>query len=266
MMFLRWELDTGRLHFQKSIENENSVVARARQTLLTKMEDPVVGVVPKFLLRGIDPKVLSEKYYAGEYANVSEPPSAVFNLQEVNHVSIPNYGNNPDLPCYEFKDKNNISVVIITSNNGHYKFFQKKEVLKKGGRCFWCLQDFDHERTPVPIRMEKKIDPKTNESYYFFWTEGILCNPQCALAYAKREALYDPLYKDSEFYLQFWHGLLHPHSSEKFLIPAPDYRLLKANEGHLDIADYRKNIYDYQRSTNTILIPAKVEYFQDRVD
>jgi hypothetical protein len=220
---------------------------------------------PNFVLKGIDPNEIKKKYSEGKYNNLHLPPSRI-RLSSVSHVSTAIYGSSPNDPKYQFKDKNNMSIVVVTSNTKKYDmYFRGIFENEKGGRCWWCLRDFVHKPVHIPIHMEKmKRDDKT---YYCFWSENIrCCGYRCAYAWVLRQALIDPLYKLSDYYLRMIFHFQYPNHADKILKPADDPQLLEVHGGSHKNEDFDKNNYFYKRTSNVVLLPAKVEYLQNRTE
>jgi len=217
---------------------------------------------PNFVLKGIDPNEIKKKYNEGKYNNLRFPSSKI-RLSNISHVSTTIYGSSPDDPKYQFKDKNNMSIVVVMSNTKDYEIYLRGIFENaRGGRCWWCLRDFEHKPVQIPIRMEKMN--REDKTYFCFWSENSrYCGYRCAYAWVLRQALMDPLYKLSDYYLRMIFHFQYPNES---LNPATDPRLLEIHGGCLTNEEFDKNNYRYQRTSNVVLLPAKVEYLQDKTE
>ncbi len=223
------------------------------------MKDSVVRFTPKFVLKNIDPKEIMKDYVEGKYESIELPTSRI-KISDVFHITTPCYGSSPEEARYQFKDKNNTSIVVVTSNCRNYDIYKRAKHFEEGGRCDWCKRDFESE--PVRIPIHKQEYKKNGKMYYFFWCEDECCDFSCALSHTIRESYRDHLYKCAEDHLRFLFRLLYPREK---LIKAPCYRLYKGKKGPLNDEEYKKHLYKYRRTSNIILFPAKVEYIQEQI-
>lgn len=218
----------------------------------------IVRAAPIFVFKGIDPKAIIEKYYAGFYSE-TEIPSSQIKPHEIFHVTTPSYGTSPEDARYQFKDKNNTSVVIVTTNSKTYdvykraKYYEDKEQI-----CPWCLRIFDDEPSKVSVRHQEK--QHKDKRYDIFWTINVnCCNPRCALAWCERESHIDPLFTVAYENTKLLYQMMFP--GEK-IRKAANWRLLETNDGSLTEEEFDKNKYTYERTSNIIILPAKEEFIQ----
>ncbi len=141
-------------------------------------------------------------------------------------------------------------------------------------RCHWDHHEFVGVCLGCPLSKINKEHLHTYQSQIFkrdvttkvydplhtevigYYTEGIFCSFECALAYAeskKKEVLYrDSSYLLQEIYLTlFGNGPVKP----KPIAPAPPHTILKAYGGRIDIETFRT-----QKNVN--YIPTKGVYFR----
>lgn len=220
-----------------------------------------VTFVPIFVFKGIDPKAITKKYFEGKY-NDSEIPSTQIKLRDVFHVTTPSYGTSPEEPRYQFRDKNNASVVVVTTNSKEYDLYKRaKQFDDKERVCPWCLRKYDCEPSLVATRHKQK--EIKGSVYDFFWTTNVFCcSPSCALAWHKRETGCDPLFKATYKDTELMYRLMFPG---KRIRQAPQWRLLETNEGSMTEEEFDKNKYVYERTSNIITLPSKEEYIQSQL-
>lgn len=231
------------------------------------MSDSVAHFAPRFVLRKINPKDISQKYSEGYYENRKIPLSKI-KVSEVFHVSNPSHGSSSDDPRYQFKDKNNASVIVVTSNSKAYTIYkQSKQYIDKPRTCPWCLRSFDHSPIPVVVKLNIKNGDKQytsskipNSIYYIFWTINVnCCSFPCAFSWIKRESYVNYRYKMAYEYMKILFKFIHP--GKKFF-EAPDWRLLDINDGPLSSEEFDKGYYKYKGTSNIIFLPAKEEFIQ----
>ena len=223
------------------------------------MSSSVAHFAPIFVLRRINPKDLSQKYREGFYENAPVPGSKI-RVSDVFHVSTPSHGSSPEDARYQFKDKNNASVIIVTSNSKAYTIYkQSKQFMDKPRVCPYCLRDFDHPPTPVVVRIDMQ-DENEDSIRYIFWTINVnCCSFACAFSWTKRESYSSYRYKRAYEHLKTLFRLMHP---EKRFVEAPNWRLLDVNGGPLTSEEFDKGYYTYEKTSNMIFLPAKEEFIQ----
>jgi hypothetical protein len=183
-------------------------------------------------------------------------------------------GDDTSFGIFMIKNKNGNEVVIATSSHKFFEEFNNKQEIKKGGRCETCLLDFETERIGYPVKYEEEKFLIQGEIphyriYYFFWIEGCFCSYECCL-YFIRNVLSKPcdsrdtILRESERMLKLLFKLLF--GENKILEPCKDPRLLDSNGGCLPLNEWRNKIYVYLRSDRIIIIPAKVEYLQFKIN
>jgi hypothetical protein len=214
-----------------------------------------------FVLRSIDPKQLRVDYLNEEYASSTIPPSRI-KASEIFYVNTPTFGCSPEEHKYQFKDQNNASMVIQTTNGQDYTVYKnKKRYAQRSRRCPWCLDDFKREPVRVPVRVQ--TFQTDHQSQMIFWDTGVCCcSFGCALSWANREAKDSPCYERSPRLVQLLFDLSYPSKS---LVPTPPYQFHENHGGSQSESEYRKNIYQYERINNVIYLPAKEEYLQKKV-
>lgn len=219
---------------------------------------------PIFVLKGIAPKTLRDNYFQGRYENL-ETPSSKINVSEVFYLNTPTFGCTPEDPRYQFKDQNNVSIVVLTTNTKNYTIYkEKKHYITSSNtprRCPWCLEDYVCEPVRIPVRMETfNLETKTQ---FIFWDAGICCcSFGCAIGWCRREAHVSPCYQQSQYLLSLLFKMMYPNQE---LIETPPFNMLSLHGGPLSVEEYRKHVYKYERTNNLVFLPVKEEYLQHQV-
>jgi hypothetical protein len=98
----------------------------------------------------------------------------------------------------------------------------------KDTSCFWCCHSFSWMQCVLPV---------SYDAYKNMYTcEGNFCSPECALAYAYKEAGTESTKWHRHSLLRHIYGSLY---TNKDLSPAPPRTLLRMFGGPLDIEQYR---------------------------
>jgi len=233
----------------------------------------IIRINPTFRLRGIDPAQIYREYLAGASSHITQPPSSVKIMADEPLVA-PSYGTDAHAPIYQVRDRGNRAIIMATSNHRNFEVYHKTGQFPLGGRCEWCRQDFKHEGNGMVVayRLDHLLlcdhEGKSSlERTHNFWTEGTMCDHECALAQAELLAaivpnLRDPIYLDAPSSVKLLYSLMYPDEPE--LIAAQDYRLIAENGGSIPYAQFKKGRHIWKRSSNLLIIPAKVSYQQLR--
>lgn len=227
--------------------------------------DTITHITPTFLLKGIDPVKVITNYLNRKYDSLRLPLTKITTATNFTPVSLlPRYGDSVNDQTYIYRDKTNNQQIITTSN--HYSYSIVRDNIENGrpiqllvkGKCRWCHLELKVEPVGIPI----KIEILGNRSYVFH-VDGQYCSFECCYAGLKRLNIpnpyyRDPLYMDSEQMLKLMYSVIYPNAGR--LREAPDWTLLKENDGPLDAKEFFNNSHIYQRTTNIILLPVKIEY------
>lgn len=92
-----------------------------------------ISLTPTFLLRGIDPIQLAEKYEEGQFSQLTlkdlQGTISTFLANKPANVQLTTaLTENSDDPIYIFKLKNAMTQTIVTTNNNVYRFFTHEEI------------------------------------------------------------------------------------------------------------------------------------------
>lgn len=228
---------------------------------------------PIFVLRQVNVVDLIQRYNNGEFTKVAKPPSSKIDVVKSAPIMAPTYGKTMHEATCVIKDRMDKSIIIYTSNVNNFETFTKSNgTMPKGGRCDWCRRTFTQESQGIPIAYKEEEALRLGENgvlvsqnYYAFWDEGTYCTYRCVLADIIKfkevgPQQRDQLYLNSESALRFRFSLQYPEAGP--LKPAHDYRLLKENGGSLTDEEFDSDKYVYLRTSNVLLIPAKVAYIR----
>ncbi len=221
----------------------------------------VTGYTPTFLLRGVDPITVFQRYLAGEFHSVTEPPSKITFVKGVSAIN-PDRGDDASSETYTYRDKTNTRQTIVTTNHAAFVSTQGG-VRYKPNKCIWCRRSLENIPTdPVGIPVQMDRDTVTGR-LVFHEDQPYHCRPECMLANLRRRQanrIYrETMYIDAESLANLRHQKIT--GTTECIKEAKDWLLYHENGGPLDDEEYFKNSTYYHRSSNIICIPAKVEYF-----
>lgn len=242
---------------------------------------PKMTVNPAFVLPGIDPWVIREKYHQGFFKSLRLPLGRKANLPLVNSAIQAPIGTTPMDDSFSIKLKNNAMQTIVTTNTLYFNLFTKEnQTLPIGGICHWCRFSYEEHSICIPTQ-KKQIPIETTLSeqlqtlpleqwgYNIYFGEGLFCSPQCALAALNANRFINNNfilhYQYAETYLQEIYVMLQLAvgiKDFKALRPAPDYRLSKAMGGPLEKEEYHRNSSIYIPIPGVVLAPIKFEFIR----
>jgi hypothetical protein len=233
-------------------------------------------IIPTFLLKGLNPNQLLIDYQSGFFSRQSISKSKIAIVQN-KPILAPVYGTTNHSSIFTIKDKNNCSIVIATTGHADFEVFTTSGgKLPTGGRCDLCKEDFTETAVGYPVGY-KEITVLTNDDsnvrnaryriIYAFWVEKRFCTFECALGYVRmilvRPSDYrDTTIRDAERLLKTLHKLMYPNSGP--LRPAQDPSLLIINGGSLTKEQWQDQRHVYIRTNRVLMIPAKIEYDQQK--
>jgi len=228
---------------------------------------PIIEILPTFLLRGIEPQKIINKYLEGGYSEINKNTieKKKINTQNIETLQLlPQYDKTHESEIYTYVDKSNVTRIVGTTNHAAYLIVKNsdgKELPYGNGRkCDWCHLELKAPPIGIPIKFEWIEDKNT---YIFHTDENLYDTFECCFSGLKRLTppyftYRDPLRMDSEQMLRFMYSVMYP--KEKKLKEAPDWKLLKENGGFVSQKDFFDGLHEYKRTPNIILLPAKVEY------
>lgn len=254
------------------------------------MNTTTAKISPSFLLKGLDPISVINKYQSGFFSSITAGKALTIELSKKNAgpTLAPVYGTSNSESVFSFKDRHNSNIVIATSNHQNYETFRRNGGhLQCGGRCDFCKEDFEHTVIGYPIAFQENVvltnaDMDVNSAVYniiyVFWVEGTFCSFECALGYLnliRSPSIHqsDLTLKDSEMYLKLMYKLMYPQNG--ILRPAQDPKLLKEvsnnnntsmvsiHHGSLSREEWSDPKHTYMRTDRVALFPVKVEYLRN---
>lgn len=222
-----------------------------------------------FVLKGINPSALDEKYNLAEMKSSSLSSAMLDNKTRLLDLQMQNRHDSNHFSFLDESKKDHQCVVTM-------KKYISQETLPESTmvHCFWCRHDFTYKPIGCPVeyiphRMIKKYHSEITKDVYvlrenvtsaqlrellpdenshvqiqnrdYYLIDGVFCSFNCCLAFIKMNA-NEPLYHNSENYIKkMYYDIFGPNAAP--LVPAPSWRLLKNYGGHMTIEEYRKNFY-----------------------
>lgn len=231
--------------------------------------DAKAKITPTFLLKGISPKILLEKYLAEQFPNREKKK---ISISKSSCILLSPYTDCNNTGVFYLKDKHNSKLIVATSGHENVQVYNKNgEYPPVGGRCRSCMCDFTHTSIGYPIAYqemtllvdEEKGGPPVYKIIHKFWTEAIFCSFECALYHIKsftqnRSNTFGTYMQDSERYLKLLYRITYP--DEKMVTCSKDPLLLISNGGSLTREQWMDKTHNYIRSHKILLLPSKMEY------
>ena len=224
------------------------------------MNKHFINIIPSFLLRGINPLDVLDKYYKGNYASLTRKKlKTAIKISTISFVPV--NSESTDEAFYTFKDKNGYNQLIVFSNQREYQAFIKGETITH--RCNMCFKEFTYEPERIPLHFEERYlqipDSKdqTRVKVNLVWGEGTFCCPdECFTAIRRNSDLRyryrDPLMSNSEI-------IYRNICAERF----PNHKLKEVDLRYMSvlggsIEDKPKD--SYKRLNSFVVVPVKVPY------
>ena len=181
--------------------------------------------IATIFLRKINPDQIIRDYFEGKYRNITlESLENLKNLKKVTFHEkkfniIPEFPTQRDSEIYTYKDKNNASQKIYTTNRGKLK------------SCLWCLKPLGANPIGIPVRLQEFYD-NGQKIYQFYIDQIYYCSFECCYSGLKRFLNFPPNYRDitysnSEYLLKFMYFLT---TGQRDLQEAPDFRVTVEHE------------------------------------
>nr|QBK84607.1 MAG: A1L transcription factor/late transcription factor VLTF-2 [Pithovirus LCDPAC01] len=200
----------------------------------------------KIYLRGVDLKVVSEKYNNGEYGTVTLNDFMVSNQLE----KIQTFKNHKVFTVTDEIDNFFIVNRVVKDLSGNYKIIPFTKG-KGAHTCLMCSMPIvGVYPIGIPIVRETIGEKKYYQCVDLFDTFNCMYN---ALKRRRRDPLVKQWYADSEAYTL---ELFKAHHPGKVLSPARDRRLLRRNNGVMTDTEYHTDAYSLAELRDEyVLIP-----------
>lgn len=218
-------------------------------------------IQPTFLLKSIKVADILTKYLAGEFATFV--PTAkikiITNTPLSSNIPLDVYGTDNTSGLFIYGDKSHNKLTIATSGHKAFTTFMLGGgTVLSGGRCMYCLTDFDHEICGYPVAHETTNvlnEQGLYQVFYTFWIEGVFCSDECSLAHLQQSSRRDSTLANSEMWLKFLYRLKYP---EQVLKAACHPSLLDVNGGSITRKKWSENRWN--KTGAILIIPTKREF------
>lgn len=221
---------------------------------------------PKFHLR-IQPSKIIQNFLNGQYdnRNISENKQ----IETVNYDVVTKFGNSPYDERYILIGRNNIPVIMVTTNQSQFTknftnipenaigYHSPDKNIKK--RCNNCNRKFTHDHVGIPIEMNVYKDKINFSCIGIYHSFGCAYKNIIGNSSIRSVNSINARYVNSETLLKYMFELIHPN---KKLIAAKDPLLLNINGGPLTQAEYDDQDFLYRETPNLVFTTVKMEYEQ----
>lgn len=223
-----------------------------------------VKINPTFLLKGVEPNRVLIDYNDGVFNRAtSEIMMTKFVGGGTKDVLAPTYSKSNKEAIFAIKDRNNNDIVLASSNHKSFEVYTKTGGdLRTGGRCKYCLADFQHTIIGYPLAHEEHMYLINNTYKYkdVFWVEGCFCSFECAAGFLEMFHETDVTRAHSRELLEYLYKLTYPLNGS--LISKNDPDLLDIHGGSLTYEQWSDKRHKYLRTDRIILIPAKTIFLK----
>lgn len=213
---------------------------------------------PSFLLRGVDPDEILQRYLQGGYRTIPQIGEKI-HLTKGTSLIKEKITRNEDDALY-FISSRSCSDNVICARSGHTDV---RNYLRTGsteicGPCEKCGRDscmgypIAYKSVPALIK-ENGVDVHRN--IHCFWTEGRSCCFEHSLELVRQKPC---LSSDCVQLVHLLYRLTYPRAPP--LKESLDPLLLQKYGGPLSEEDWTRQTYKLTRTSHVILIPAQVEY------
>jgi hypothetical protein len=213
----------------------------------------VVVAVDTFSLSPINMKLLVDNYLSGAYTEfpsymnlgTSKLKRKKITGKLLDETTGTSHSNQTDI-CITTSVTGEVTRTVTT----HIKSFKGKA----GGRCFYCRRKYQHEALGVCIH--PKICYKGE--FYYIVIDRNLCNPRCLLGHIETCKIPDC---SEEKAMKYTIEMLRDcYGIEEVVKPAPNFRLLKENDGTEDFENWIDPLKEYEILAGRFITPSKFEF------
>lgn len=242
--------------------------------------EPIVSIMNTFLLRGVDPKVIIDKYVSGAFFDLCLPQNKT-QLSEAFTNCDRVIGKNISSECYQFNDKIGTRRTIITTNHTMYIWVKHGQDINSISEvtsdmlqpphkyCRWCRRKIKRENTqngvPLGIPLKMVVDV---EGDLYFYVEDAFDTFRCCFSELRRyknanRKYHHPSYANAEALLDLMYKRAFPDDATRQpLRELDDWRLLETNDGPLSEKEYFGDAYYYSEINTLVFLPAKRQYMK----
>jgi hypothetical protein len=205
-------------------------------------------IKPTFLLKGIDPIALQERYTTEHLSTLSLAKKKIVAVTLNN-----NKGKSFRDALFCFRNRDNFLQTIATTGAKFFSFEGEEERY----RCMGCHREFTGRSLGIPVSL-RKIDRDNILVYKIGQTHDFPCTLR--LIRSLLQTRRNPNLEHAEELLHFLYNKMHPQGPP--LRPSPDPLLLISTGGSLSEEEYEDGQYNYVPVPNLILYPAKEQYLR----
>lgn len=213
----------------------------------------VVVAVDTFSLSSINTSLLVNDYIAGKY---TEFPSYMIDLDARKIKKKKIAGKLLD-ETTGTSGSNQTDICVLDSVTGevtrtvttHTKTFKGKI----GGRCFYCRLKYEHEALGVCVHPTIRY----KEEIYYIVIDKNLCNPRCLISHIETTKIPNC---SEEKAMKYTVQMLKDCYGIEDVIPAPNFRLLKENDGTEDFENWIDPLKEYEILSGRFITPSKFEF------
>jgi len=221
----------------------------------------IVRVSENFTIRKIDPKIITQRFFKGEYKDRTLTENKI----KTTNGSIKlgkDVGQKITSEVFQFKDRNNNYQTIYTTNHSLYKYVSENSTEIPILKCKYCKRDKLKNPIGLPIAME--IEKNGN---VIFYTIDVYCDFGCAFSFLKRKNSENRFYRNSLYmnaeqllYCLFYR--IYPDKIGKKIKSKVDWDLLRENGGSLTNEEFDSESFEYMPIPSVIMLPTKRQYIK----
>lgn len=202
-------------------------------------------------LRKIDPVAVAQDYQSGKYLNLPTGlvPRPIESSNPSHPSFLPSSPGGKDLITNTFRDKNNVTIHLVTTNTNK--------------TCLWCGLSYQNQGFGIPTAFEIVEDSHGNIKYIYTLV-GSYNTLGCAYADFKKNSGQNVLfrsaqYQDSESLLRL---LAHSLTGSNEIKEALPREFLNINGGPMSPAEYLENHQAYTPVSNIRVVHASNQFFR----
>lgn len=225
------------------------------------------SIVPSILLRGVDPLEIISKYNNGFFATVEKIQSSEKANSKVSVMTFAPISDSIEDAYYTFKDRNGHTQVIVFANQQEYKAYCEGKEIKR--KCHLCFKEFTHEPERIPITIEDRYLPSSNDpnrvKVRIVWGIKTFCHPNhCWTAIKQHQNLR---YRYRDIIMQDADIMYKNICKERFpdlVLKETPLELWSEFGGSLNDEAFsgqgENGSYVYNKMSSFIVVPVKISY------